>query len=376
MLCLWYDGLRNTGKHASEGDKKKMKKLTKSFLVMILGLLMSVNVMADVQTGKTEPDYPTDYYMIVESKAGGIDIYSQPDLESTRLNDEQIPNGTALHIEGEVEDTENNRTWGYTEYHGMYGYAPLDECRPADSRKEAIDSELYIAGKDHVNYNADYDVKADAEGGSQKLYQGPGTKYGEVPGVRDIENGETLHITQDAEMADGSHWGVTTVDGTEGWVDLEKTEEWKAEHLDTVEESVDAVAEANGDAAVPTEEMTVTPTAGAADTASKIQENSADASITPTEAAKATETPAPTEAAEATETPTPTITEEADEAENTEKDSKEPEAENTDTKDSREASGQNVKVTASRWYQNPFTWIAVIAVLALAGLLIYHNKKK
>ena len=44
-----------------------MKKLTKSFLVMILGLLMSVNVMADVQTGKTEPDYSTDYYMIVES---------------------------------------------------------------------------------------------------------------------------------------------------------------------------------------------------------------------------------------------------------------------------------------------------------------------
>ena len=81
--------------------------------------------------------------MIVESKAGGIDIYSQPDLEATKLNDEQIPNGTALHIEGEVEDTENNRTWGYTEYHGMYGYAPLDECRPADSRKEAIDSEIF-----------------------------------------------------------------------------------------------------------------------------------------------------------------------------------------------------------------------------------------
>ena len=237
----------------------------------------------------------------------------------------------------------------------MYGYAPLDECRPADSRKEAIDSELYIAGKDHVNYNADYDVKADAEGGSQKLYQGPGTKYGEVPGVRDIENGETLHITQDAEMADGSHWGVTTVDGTEGWVDLEKTEEWKAEHLDTVEESVDEVAE-----------VSVTPTEAAKATETPV----------PTETADATETLAPTEAAEATETPTPAITEETDEAENTEKDSKEPEAENTDAKDIREASGQNVKVTASRWYQNPFTWIAVIAVLAVAGLLIYHNKKK
>lgn len=332
-----------------------MKKLAKSLLVIALGLFMSVNVMADVQTGKTGPDYPTDYYMIVESKAGGIDIYSQPDLESTRLNDEQIPNGTALHIEGEVEDTENNRTWGYTEYHGMYGYAPLDECRPADSRKEAIDSELYIAGKDHVNYNADYDVKADAEGGSQKLYQGPGTKYGEVPGVRDIENGETLHITQDAEMADGSHWGVTAVDGTEGWVDLEKTEEWKAEHLDTVEESVDAVAE-----------VSVTPTEVA-----KATETPA-----PTETAKATETPVPTEAAEATETPTPAITEETDEAENTEKDSKEPEAENTDTKDSREASGQNVKAAKTKWYQNPFTWIIGIAVLAVIVLLVYHNKKK
>lgn len=355
-----------------------MKKLAKSLLVIALGLFMSVNVMADVQTGKTGPDYPTDYYMIVESKAGGIDIYSQPDLESTRLNDEQIPNGTALHIEGEVEDTENNRTWGYTEYHGMYGYAPLDECRPADSRKEAIDSELYIAGKDHVNYNADYDVKADAEGGSQKLYQGPGTKYGEVPGVRDIENGETLHITQDAEMVDGSHWGVTTVDGTEGWVDLEKTEEWKKEHPDTVEESADAVAETDGKTTAQAEEVNVTPTEAAKVTETPAPTETAEATETPapTEIAKATETPAPTEAAEATETPTPAVTEEADEAENTEKDSKEPEAENTDTKDSREASGQNVKAAKTKWYQNPFTWIIGIAVLAVIGLLVYHNKKK
>ena len=285
-----------------------MKKMAKGLLVMILGLLMSVNVMADVQTGRTEPDYNTDYYMIVESKAGGIDIYSQPDLESTKLNEEQIPNGTALHIEGEVEDGENNRTWGYTEYHGMYGYVALDECRPADSRKEAIESELYIAGKDHVNYNTDYDVKAYAEEDSQKLYQGPGTKYGEVPGVREIENGETLHITEDAEMVDGSHWGVTTVDGTEGWVDLEKTEEWAAE-------------------------STGTPV--------------------PTETADVTETPVPTEATEETETPTPTVDE-----------------------DSREASGQNVKATKTNWYQSPFTWIIIVAVLAVAGLLIYHNKKK
>ncbi len=85
----------------------------------------------------------------------------------------------------------------------------LDECRPADSRKEAIDSELYIAGKDHVNYNADYDVKADAEGGSQKLYQGPGTKYGEVPGVRDIENGKRSSHTGCRNGRRQPHQGVT-----------------------------------------------------------------------------------------------------------------------------------------------------------------------
>lgn len=49
-------------------------------------------------------------------------------------------------------------------------------------RKEAIDSELYIAGKDHVNYSADYDVKAYAEEGTQKLYQGPGEKLRRGPG--------------------------------------------------------------------------------------------------------------------------------------------------------------------------------------------------
>ena len=260
----------------------------------------------------------------------------------------------------------------------MYGYAPLDECRPADSRKEAIDSELYIAGKDHVNYNADYDVKADAEEGTQKLYQGPGKKYGEVPGVRDIENGETLHITQDAEMVDGSHWGVTRVDGTEGWVDLEKTEEWKKEHPDTVEESADAVAETDGKTTAQAEEVNVTPTEAAKVTETPVPTETAKATETPapTETAEATETLAPTEAAEATETPTPAITEETDEAENTEKDSKEPEAENIDTKDSREASGQNVKAAKTKWYQNPFTWIIGIAVLAVIGLLVYHNKKK
>ena len=347
-----------------------MKKLAKSLLVILVGLFMSVNVMADVQTGKTEPDYSTDYYMIVESKAGGIDFYSQPDFDSTKLNDEQIPNGTALHITGEVEDKENNRTWGYTEYHKMKGYAPLDECRPAQSRKEAIDSELYIAGKDHVNYSADYDVKAYAEEGTQKLYQGPGEKYGEVPGVRDIENGEILHITEDAEMVDGSYWGVTTVDGTEGWMDLEKTEEWLKEHPEAQTESVDAEAAAeNAVGAEPVEDSGVA-------AASKTTEKSATAT-TP----KATETPAPTVTTEPTETPVstaatgPTETPEVTVTVEPEKENTEAAQDATDA-ESRQASGQDVRSTSSHWYQNPFIWIIAAAVLAVAGLLIYHYKKR
>ena len=375
-----------------------MKKQAKSLLVILVGLFMSVNVMADVQTGKTEPDYSTDYYMIVESKAGGIDFYSQPDFDSTKLNDEQIPNGTALHITGEVEDTENNRTWGYTEYHKMNGYAPLDECRPAQSRKEAIDSELYIAGKDHVNYNADYDVKAYAEEGTQKLYQGPGEKYGEVPGVRDIENGETLHITQDAEMVDGSHWGVTTVDGTEGWMNLEKTEEWLKEHPEAQTEAVDAepvteetvdteAAAENAVSAEPVENSeettaskatkksatTTTPKAAATPKVTVTPKVTATPAPTETSAPTATtepaETPAPTAAAEAAETPTAAATVEP-EKEDTEAAQDESDAE------SRQASGQDVRSTSGHWYQNPFTWIIAVAVLAIAGLLIYHYKKR
>ena len=375
-----------------------MKKLAKSLLVILVGLFMSVNVMADVQTGKTEPDYSTDYYMIVESKAGGIDFYSQPDFDSTKLNDEQIPNGTALHITGEAEDTENSRIWGYTEYHKMKGYAPLDECRPAQSRKEAIDSELYIAGKDHVNYSADYDVKAYAEEGTQKLYQGPGEKYGEVPGVRDIENGEILHITEDAEMVDGSYWGVTTVDGTEGWMDLEKTEEWLKEHPEAQKESVDAepVTEEAVDAGAATENAVgaepVEDSGVAA--ASKTTEKSATATTPkatatpkvtvtskPTETTEATETMASTEITEPTETPVstaatgPTETPEVTATVEPEKENTEAAQDATDA-ESRQASGQDVRSTSGHWYQNPFIWIIAAAVLAVAGLLIYHYKKR
>lgn len=304
--------------------KKSINILLKCILVLAMSVFVSVSVLADVQPDQTGPDYKTDYYMIVESKYGGVNIYPQPDLDSEKLNEELIPNGTALHIDGEVEDKASGRTWGYTEYHGMNGYVPEDELRPAQSRKEAIDSELYAAGRDNVDYNADYDVHVSSEDGSLSLYQGPGTKYGKVPGVRDIENGEVLHIIEDADLLDGDHWGKTSVDDTEGWVDLTQTEEWQKEHPSET-----------------TEQPTATPN--------------------PTETPAPTAAPEPTTEPEATEKPAVSAT---------------PDSEEDTAEEARTASGEKVKAESSHWYQSPFAWIIGIGVLAAVILLIYHKSKE
>lgn len=324
------------------------------WLIALMCMFFSVNVWADISDKKTEPDIKTDYYMIVESKQGGIDIYAHPDLESAKLNEELIPNGTSLHIEGEVEDTAHSRTWGYVQYHGMYGYVPLDDCRPAQSRKEAIDSELYIAGRDHVDYNADYDVKAYASEGTQKLYQGPGEKYGEVPGVRDIKNGESLHVTQDAELVDGSHWGVTTVDGKEGWINLDDTEDAARKRGELSENDTD------------TKKEFVTMITSEEAELSKMPE----ATVMPeaTEAPTATATPGVTEAPTTTATPEgteePTATETLEAAETS-----------TSTEVPKETAASAAEESNSL-IPTPFWWIAAAAVIAVAGVLIYHFKKK
>ena len=319
-----------------------MKKTGMIWLIALMCMFFPVNVWADISDKKTEPDIKTDYYMIVESKQGGIDIYAHPDLESAKLNEELIPNGTSLHIEGEVEDTVHSRTWGYVQYHGMYGYVPLDDCRPAQSRKEAIDSELYIAGRDHVDYNADYDVRAYASEGTQKLYQGPGEKYGEVPGVRDIKNGESLHVTQDAELVDGSHWGVTTVDGKEGWINLDDTEDAARKRGELSENDTD------------TKKEFVTMITSEEAELSKMPE----ATVTP----EATEAPTVTVTPEATEEPTATETLEAAET-------------STSTEVPKETAASAAEESNSL-IPTPFWWIAAAAVIAVAGVLIYHFKKK
>ena len=405
-----------------------MKKKTGIWFAAILCMIISVTVSADVQNKQTQPDYKTDYYMIVESKAGGIDIYANPDLEAAKLSEEMIPNGTALHIEGEVEDETHKRTWGYVQYHGMNGFVPLDDCRPAASRQEAIDSELYLAGRDNVNYQADYDITVSEED-DMKLYQGPGEKYGTVPGVRDIKSGETLHITQDAHMNDGSYWGVTTIDGKQGWVNLDEvnnpdqqegtesgemsdsTENGKtpgktdsALSSEDAETSDTAVSVSTEKPETPSAEVSktagepgTTPSA-ISETEEKPEISVAALSITPdaaesSEAASASKA-VPEKASGTADTVsgkkeaegTPAVSEKPESAEVTGAGNKETEKskekEESSVKKTENSAGENAQETSAQTVKTssgiptPFLWIAAIAVGAAAGVLIYHFKKR
>lgn len=405
-----------------------MKKKTGIWFAAILCMIISVTVSADVQNKQTQPDYKTDYYMIVESKAGGIDIYANPDLEAAKLSEEMIPNGTALHIEGEVEDETHKRTWGYVQYHGMNGFVPLDDCRPAASRQEAIDSELYLAGRDNVNYQADYDITVSEED-DMKLYQGPGEKYGTVPGVRDIKSGETLHITQDAHMNDGSYWGVTTIDGKQGWVNLDEvnnpdqqegtesgemsdsTENGKtpgktdsALSSEDAETSDTAVSVSTEKPETPSAEVSktagepgTTPSA-ISETEEKPEISVAALSITPdaaesSEAASASKA-VPEKASGTADTVsgkkeaegTPAVSEKSESAEVTGAGNKETEKskekEESSVKKTENSAGENAQETSAQTVKTssgipaPFLWIAAIAVGAAAGVLIYHFKKR
>ena len=107
-----------------------MKRRLGTVLAILLCIIVTaVSVYAD--DGKSQnPDYATDYYMIVQSAQGGADIYDEADPKGIKLNDGQIPNGTAIHVLGEKDGTDGKK-WAYTQYHGMNGYIPMDDLDPA-----------------------------------------------------------------------------------------------------------------------------------------------------------------------------------------------------------------------------------------------------
>ena len=280
-------------------------------IAMVLCFILTVvSVYADDGKGQN-PDYVTDYYMIVQSTQGGVDIYDEADTQSVKLNDSKIPNGTAIHVLGEKNGADNKK-WAYTQYHGMNGYVPMDDLDPA-SREEAANEEYHTFGGKDV----DFEVKVHGNDGNVSVYNGPGEKFDQVSGTEGIADGTTVHIFQYVQGEDGTNWGKTDTDGvTQGWLNLDRDTDYVNENV-----SGDAPEAAGTSGNVPAAADIVTPTPEATPTPK----------TTPTPEATPTEEATPTP--EETETPASTEDKESDD------------------KQSQKTSGKNVK--ADSGMKNP-----------------------
>lgn len=274
-----------------------MKKKLGMLLAVLLTFCMTVGVFADA--GKTqEVDYKTDYYMIVESPDGGVDMYSEADASSPKLNDELIPNGTAIHVEGETTD-EAGKVWVYAQLHGMFGFLEENYLKPA-TLAEAVASELVLYGSKDANYSITVNAKED---GSVCLYKGPGKKYGTVSGGCNIANGEKLYIDTEVDTGKDGIWGHTEAGDVSGWVNI-------AEATNTEESTVELVPETEKeaeDSSKSVQDGENTSEVGKAGTEGKDSSDvEAEPTGTPTPKPEKTSTPAPKPTGTSTPVPEPT----------------------------------------------------------------------
>ena len=274
-----------------------MKKKLGMLLAVLLTFGMTVGVFADA--GKTQQvDYKTDYYMIVESPDGGVDMYSEADASSPKLNDELIPNGTAIHVEGETTD-EAGMVWVYAQLHGMFGFLEENYLKPA-TLAEAVASELALYGSKDANYSITVNAKED---GSVCLYKGPGKKYGTVSGGCNIANGEKLYIDTEVDTGKDGIWGHTEAGDVSGWVNI-------AEATNTEESTVELVPETEKEAEDGSQSVQAgenTSEVGKAGTEGKdISDVETEPTGTPAPKPEKTSTPAPKPAETSTPAPEPT----------------------------------------------------------------------
>lgn len=274
-----------------------MKKKLGMLLAVLLTFGMTVGVFADA--GKTQQvDYKTDYYMIVESPDGGVDMYSEADASSPKLNDELIPNGTAIHVEGDTTD-EAGMVWVYAQLHGMFGFLEENYLKPA-TLAEAVASELALYGSKDANYSITVNAK---DNGSVCLYKGPGKKYGTVSGGCNIANGEKLYIDTEVDTGKDGIWGHTEAGDVSGWVNI-------AEATNTEESTVELVPETEKEAedgSQSVQDGENTSEVGKAGTEGKdISDVETEPTGTPAPKPEKTSTPAPKPAETSTPAPEPT----------------------------------------------------------------------
>ena len=274
-----------------------MKKKLGRLLAVLLTFCMTVGVFADA--GKTQQvDYKTDYYMIVESPDGGVDMYSEADASSPKLNDELIPNGTAIHVEGETTD-DAGKVWVYAQLHGMFGFLEENYLKPA-TLAETVASELALYGSKDANYSITVNAKED---GSVCLYKGPGKKYGTVSGGCNIANGEKLYIDTEVDTGKDGIWGHTEAGDVSGWVNI-------AEATNTEESTVELVPETEKEAedgSQSVQDGENTSEVGKAGTEGKdISDVETEPTGTPAPKPEKTSTPAPKPTETSTPAPEPT----------------------------------------------------------------------
>ena len=347
-----------------------MKRRLGTVLSILLCIIVTaVSVYAD--DGKSQnPDYATDYYMIVQSAQGGVDIYDEADPKGIKLNDSQIPNGTAIHVLGEKDGTDGKK-WAYTQYHGMNGYILMDDLDPA-SRADAVNEEYRTFGGKDV----DFEVKIQGNGGNVPVYNGPGEKFDEVSGTDGIADGTSVHISQYMQGEDGTNWGKTDTDGvTQGWLNLDRDTDYVNEN---VSEDAPEAAGTSGNVPAAAESVTPTPEATPTQKTTPTPEVTPTEKVTPTPEATPTEEVTPTPEAipteEATPTPEATPTEEATPTPGETETPAPTEDKESDDEQSQNTSGKNVK--ADSGMKNPVIWISGIGIVIILILLIYFLKKK
>lgn len=391
-----------------------MKKKLGLMLAVVLTLCMTVSVFADA--GKSQQvDYKTDYYMIVESPDGGVDMFSEASADSPKLNDELIPNGTAIHVEGESKDDAGSE-WLYTQLHGMFGFLEEKYLKPA-TLAEAVASELALYGSTDVNYDITVNAKED---GSVSLYKGPGKKYGTVSGGCNIANGEKLHIDVEVDTGKDGIWGKTTAGEVTGWVDIaqatnteQSTVELIPDTAQAAEETgtADAAEDAGTDAAdatvsdaeedengidmnsendaepvgktaadseakkeiTPTPKATSTPTPKPTSTSTPTPEPTNTSTPTPEPTNTSTPTPEPTETSTPTPEPTETSTPTPEPTETSAPTEKPTETAAPAESAGQEASSENVEKTSSG--MTSLIWILVVIIIIGIAVVIWLLKK-
>ena len=375
-----------------------MKKKLGIWLAVLLTFCMCTVVWADA--GKSQQvDYKTDYYMIVESPDGGVDMYTETDTSSPKLNDELIPNGTVIHVEGESKD-DAGEIWAYAQLHNVFGFFEENYLKPA-TLAEAVASELQLFGSEEVNYSITVNAKED---GSVSLYKGPGKKYGTVSGGCKIANGEKLYIDTEVDTGKDGVWGHTSAGEVEGWVNIGEatnTQETTVELVPesstenvrnaesiaeeaTAEEALAGTKEAQTPTPVPTNtstptpkpEETSTPTPEPEETATPTPEPEETSTPTPEPEETSTPTPEPEETstptpeATATSTPSPEPTETVAPTEEQQPSVSAAPSESAD----QETSSENVE-SSSNGMSN-IIWILIVVIVIGIAVVIRLLKKK